>query len=204
MRRPLPPQYSVVLQRRIADPEPPMKLVRIMPPGTLSGATNDDPFDLLEACHERVERMLRLLEKLRIHAGQNGIDGQAADAARDIMRYFDKAAPEHHRDEELHIFPLVRAHGNDTARAVVDRLEREHRLMVSGWQEARIILADTVSPRSAGFSTTEEACLDAFAALYHGHRITEEDLIYPSAKTLLTPRERAAMAGEMMERRGVR
>jgi len=180
-----------------------MRLIHITPPGSLTAA-NDDPFDLLAACHERVERMLGLLDKLRAHAALHGFDTQVAEAARDVMRYFDLAAPQHHRDEELHIFPLVRTHGNDTARAVVDRLEREHHMMGADWERVRAILAETVAPRSAGFSVAEETVFNLFITLYAGHRRTEDELVYPSARSLLTPRQRIAMAEEMMERRGVR
>ena len=51
--------------------------------------------------------MLALLDKLRSHMRASGADEEARQAARDVMRYFDKAAPQHHRDEELHVFPML-------------------------------------------------------------------------------------------------
>ena len=73
------------------------------------GAGYEAPFEMLDACHERVERMLRLLHKLRAHLQASGWDAQAAEAARDVLRYFNEAAPRHHEDEERHVFPAVLA-----------------------------------------------------------------------------------------------
>ncbi|MCB1958559.1 MAG: hemerythrin domain-containing protein, partial [Rhodocyclaceae bacterium] len=69
------------------------------------GAGFDQPFELLSACHDRVQRSLDLLRRLQDHLAIHGADGQAQDAARDVLRYFDIAAPLHHDDEERHIFP---------------------------------------------------------------------------------------------------
>ena len=65
--------------------------------------TFEQPYEMMEACHERVHRMLALLERLREHLPLHGADAQAQQAARDIMRYFDQAAPQHHTDEELQL-----------------------------------------------------------------------------------------------------
>lgn len=73
------------------------------------GAGYEAPFEMLDACHERVGRMLRLLHKLRAHLQASGWDAQAAEAARDVLRYFNEAAPRHHEDEERHVFPAVLA-----------------------------------------------------------------------------------------------
>ena len=40
----------------------------------------DEPFAMLHACHERVERSLALLERLTAHLAQHGADAQARDA----------------------------------------------------------------------------------------------------------------------------
>ena len=55
-------------------------------------ASWEQPFDMLRACHDRVHRMLTLLGKLQAHVVVHGVDAQANQAARDVMRYFDQAA----------------------------------------------------------------------------------------------------------------
>ena len=69
----------------------------------------ESPFEMLQACHERVDRMLMLLAKLQRHLGHTGCDDAARRAAGDVLRYFDVAAPLHHQDEELHVFPALMA-----------------------------------------------------------------------------------------------
>ncbi|MFP5465887.1 MAG: hemerythrin domain-containing protein, partial [Gammaproteobacteria bacterium] len=101
----------------------------------------EQPFAMLEACHERVHRMLDLLERLRAYLPDHGADRSARDAARDVMRYFDQAAPNHHRDEELHVFPPLLAGGDADTAALVRRLQQDHVRMESAWQSARAVLA---------------------------------------------------------------
>lgn len=65
------------------------------------------PFDMLEACHERVRRSLALLNRLVTWVDEHGHDDMSRSAASDVLRYFNLAAPLHHQDEELHVFPLL-------------------------------------------------------------------------------------------------
>ena len=109
------------------------------------GAGYEAPFEMLDACHERVERMLSLLQRLRTHLTTSGWDVQAAEAARDVLRYFNEAAPRHHEDEERHVFPAVLAApdapipartgtGDGTSlHAVVRRLLQDHADMHTRW-----------------------------------------------------------------------
>lgn len=68
------------------------------------GVGFEQPFEMFEACHERVRRSLALLERLIVHVGAHGHDAQSRSAAADVLRYFDLAAPLHHEDEERHVF----------------------------------------------------------------------------------------------------
>ena len=159
---------------------------------------------MLEACHERMHRMLDLLRRLREHIELHGADEQARQAARDVMRYFDVAAPEHHRDEELHVFPPLLAHGVAATQAVVDRLRLDHVKMESNWRTAREILSDIAEGTPRALSSADEAALDAFSELYAGHIEAEEGIAYPAARALLTDAPLKAMSRDMMVRRGLR
>lgn len=136
------------------------------------GAGYEAPFEMLDACHERVERMLRLLHKLRAHLQASGWDAQAAEAARDVLRYFNEAAPRHHEDEERHVFPAVLAApdapalphtGTDdgtgadsgtgigigigtSLHTVVRRLLQDHADMQTRWASARPVLERIARP----------------------------------------------------------
>lgn len=163
----------------------------------------EQPFEMLEACHERVQRMLALLARLRAHLREHGADTQARQAARDVMRYFDQAAPQHHRDEELHVFPPVLAQGDPGRVAVVTRLLQDHRDMEAGWTRARAVLARVADGTLPRMEPSDATALDAFAALYAGHLAAEENLAYPAARALLDAPALAAIGAEMAARRGV-
>ena len=168
------------------------------------GAGFEQPFEMLEACHERVQRMLALLARLREHLRTHGADTQAQQAARDVMRYFDQAAPQHHHDEELHVFPPLLAEGDPRIVAVVARLQQDHLQMESRWGAARQVLALVGEGRIDRLAPQDEAMLDAFAGPYEAHIQAEEDIAYPAAQSLITEPGRAAMGEEMMRRRGVK
>ena len=186
------------------------------------GAGYEAPFEMLDACHERVERMLRLLNKLRAHLQASGWDAQAAEAARDVLRYFNEAAPRHHEDEERHVFPAVLAApdapalphpgtGDGTGigsslHAVVRRLLQDHADMQTRWASARPVLERIARPATGPWqqlAACEEAALDSFASLYASHIEAENHLIYPAAQQTLTPAQLQTMSADMMARRGV-
>lgn len=167
----------------------------------------ESPFEMLEACHARVQRTLRLLERLQLHVQRHGCDAQARQAAHDVMRYFDLAAPLHHEDEELHVFPAVLAGGDAVLTAVVQQLTDQHRQMETHWAALRTVLASMVSCESAAqrpFVALQENLVAAFAALYDQHIRLEEDLVYPAANTRLDRAAKNAMGADMERRRGAR
>lgn len=168
------------------------------------GAGFDQPFELLAACHERVQRSLDLLQRLQAHLAAHGADAQARDAARDVMRYFDIAAPLHHDDEERHVFPALLA--ADAARhgALLARLQDDHRRMAAAWPAARAALQAVAdgSWSSAGADAAASAWRQ-FADLYGPHIEAEEALAYPAVRLRLTADDVAAMGAEMAARRGL-
>jgi iron-sulfur cluster repair protein YtfE (RIC family) len=134
-------------------------LSSITVPGHRSpGAGFEAPFEMLSACHERVQRMLKLLARLQQHLARHGWSPDVGQAAQDVMRYFDQAAPLHHEDEERHVFPPILAGGDEVLCAVVKRLQQDHLDMAAAWQRARAVLA-TLSPSPAqGWSGTHSRC----------------------------------------------
>lgn len=165
----------------------------------------DQPFEMLAACHERVQRMLGLLQRLRAHLQSSGPDRAAGEAARDLMRYFDQAAPQHHADEELHVLPVLRASGDAALQALADRLHAEHEAMTAAWAALRegldaLARGDWPVPDAAA----RYARWAAFDALYRGHLAAEDGVAYPAAAQRLDGAAQAAMGEEMARRRGVR
>lgn len=183
-----------------------IRLHQIAPPGTHAPAAGfEAPFEMLDACHERVERMLGLLGKIRTHVRTHGADAQARDAARDVMRYFDLAGPHHHEDEERHVFPPLLAQRDPAVLAVVIRLRQDHREMADLWAQVRAALLALVEAGEGwpGFSAQDEQRFDTYDALYRRHLIDENGVAYPAARTLIRGEALRAMSADMMARRGV-
>jgi hemerythrin-like domain-containing protein len=168
------------------------------------GAGFDEPFALLSACHERVQRSLALLQRLQAHLAVHGADAQARDAARDVMRYFDIAAPLHHEDEERHVFPALLAADPARHGPLVARLQDDHRRMAAAWPAARAAL-QAVADGTWSAADPAAAARDwsHFAALYGPHIDAEERSAYPVVQARADAAATAAMGAEMAARRGL-
>ncbi|MBK1613718.1 cation-binding protein [Rubrivivax gelatinosus] len=157
------------------------------------------PFEMLEACHDRVERTLALLERLLVHLDRLGVvDEQARHAARDVMRYFDLAAPKHHEDEERHVFPALREQGQA---ALADRLQAEHGEMAAQWARLRPTLAAIVD---GAWDSAAAPLWEAFVVSYRRHIVDEDEQACPAAAAAIDDRCLGRMAEEMAHRRGLR
>ena len=183
-------------------PGPVSASAKPVPGSSAPGVGFEQPFAMLEACHERVQRTLGLLGRLRAHVHEHGADDDARQAARDVLRYFDIAAPLHHQDEELHVFPLLLAEATPEVRALVTRLQQDHLAMTADWASARAGLQALLDENATGFTPQDEAALDRFAMRYDAHIAAEEGVAYPAAAALLPPTALAAMGREMAARRG--
>ena len=166
------------------------------------GVGFEQPYQLLEACHERVQRSLDLLGRLLDHIDQHGHDAQAQAAASDVLRYFDLAAPLHHEDEEANLFPLLLAQGAAPLRAAVQRLQGEHLRMAELWAAVRQPL---LRWREAGCTDKVDAAtrsaVQSFRAIYPGHIATEEGLVFPAARALMDEAALGALGRAMQARR---
>jgi hemerythrin-like domain-containing protein len=177
-----------------------------MLPGFTSPAVGfEQPFEMLEACHERVQRSVDLLQRLAQHLHAVGNDTAARQAAADVLRYFDLAAPHHHEDEERHVFPPLLALPQDTAHAAVHaavrQLQQDHRDMHRLWMSLREALVRIAGGHEADFAHQDLAVLHRFTGLYASHIALEESVIYPAARALLDEAGLAAMGAEMAGRR---
>jgi hemerythrin-like domain-containing protein len=174
-------------------------------PGFESPAVGfEQPFEMLHACHDRVQRMLTLLQRLRGYLHERASDDVARQAARDVMRYFDQAAPLHHQDEELHVFPPLLAQGGPEVVALVRQLQRDHVCMAADWAAARVPLQALAAGEIHAFTAEQEALFDRFAGRYADHIRHEECRAYPAAQRLLGAEALAPIGQEMARRRGAR
>lgn len=182
-------------------------LMQIAQPGQSTPSVGfEAPFEMLSACHERVERMLRLITLLQVRLQDVGLDDHVRRAAHDVMRYFDLAAPLHHEDEERHVFPPLMCSADAAVKALVLRLIQDHRQMEVAWQSARAVLLALAEHGEAPFvelNVWQKVALNDFARLYRQHLDDEDQVIYPVAKSQLSPESLESMSRDMMARRGV-
>jgi hemerythrin-like domain-containing protein len=167
----------------------------------------DQPLELWLACHDRVRRMTGLLERLREHLDVSGNDDAARVTATTIRRYFDEAAPRHHEDEEVDLFPLLRRvlpgkapeRVQEVAQALA-RLEADHARLGGIWQQVRTALQS--------IERGERLSLDAgtvreFADGYRGHCEVEDTVVADALRLCLGDADLDALGQAMAERRGV-
>ncbi len=154
----------------------------------------DEPLESLAACHERIETQLEMLEGL---AGRCDVE-----VARAIVRYFDTAAAQHHRDEDEDLFPLLRRlaaeRGRPEVAAIIGDLEREHAVMDLQWSRLRQRLEALAA---GGARTLDAEEIARFAWLYRRHMEQEATAVVPFAKEVLTPAQCAALGRRMTARR---
>lgn len=162
----------------------------------------EQPFELLAACHERVRCSLGLLDRLIAHIDHYGHDANARSAASDVLRYFDLAAPLHHQDEELHVFPLL-AGGVDTdLAATVAALHADHLQMQALWDDLRTPLCAWARPCATGvISGAARHQAAEFARLSLAHVQTEERVVFPAARARIDATRLARMSADMQGRR---
>lgn len=162
----------------------------------------EQPFEMLEACHERVRRSLALLARLIAHVELKGHDAQSRSAAADVLRYFDLAAPLHHEDEERHVFALLEHCGDATLETATARLRSDHAHMEALWAQLRVTLVEWAAPgalQPADVLTQQRA--REFASLHAGHLHVEETLVFPAARSRTDTARLAHMSAEMQGRR---
>ena len=158
------------------------------------------PLALLRACHERMLGQCQTLEKLVAYLRENGVDKDASGTAEGVCRYFMKAAPLHHQDEELDLFPLLQRQSLKLAELVYS-LKQEHPQIDDAWRR--------LEPDLRRLKQMED--LDAFAdkvadfcSRCRAHVKRENNELLTLAQHILSSKQQKAMGEAMAERRGVK
>lgn len=196
MANPVDPNRGGMTERR------PAQAGRTAFPGFATPAAGfDEPFEMLSGCHERVERTLGLLARLVPYVHERGVDDVAANAASDILRYFDLAAPRHHEDEERHVFPEVLRGADEVLKAQVRRLQGDHRAMTEAWALLRLqLVVLTTKPEALDVAALSVASAK-FSGLYDEHIRIENSIVFPAARASMSPAQLTAMSVDMQQRR---
>lgn len=176
-----------------------------MNPFAAAAPAFDEPLEMLAACHERIEAQLCTLEKLVEYLAAKGADQPAREAAAGVMRYFDTAGVDHHRDEDEDIFPLLRNLAAERCRpevsAIINGLEEDHSTMEAQWSRLRERLQSVAAGHDAHLDAEDVA---RFAWLYRRHMEKESALVLPFAREAVSETQRAALGERMAARRRIR
>jgi hemerythrin-like domain-containing protein len=182
-------------------PDPARKAPRAFPEPP---AGFDDPLEMLFGCHRRIEKQLETLKRLRAHLDAKGIDAEASAAAEAVLRYFRKAAVDHHADEEQDVFPLIEQRIEDADEAarfheLRARLESEHRKLEEAWARVRKPLEGIAEGLMRPLAEVE---VGALADAYNAH-IAAEEATLKELFRWLDARDIEALGRSMAARRSV-
>ncbi|MFO1381339.1 MAG: hemerythrin domain-containing protein [Chitinivorax sp.] len=161
----------------------------------------DEPLEMLVACHGRVRAFTETLKRLAQHLQQKGADREAGIAAGNILRYFDVAAPKHHQDEENDLFPLLLAQSPDDHQlaVLVAQLHADHLMMGELWLRLREKLLLIKDGNYADLADNELA--QHFADMYQQHAAREEETVFRTAAQRLDAAQLAQLGRSMSARR---
>jgi pyridoxamine 5'-phosphate oxidase len=165
----------------------------------------DDPLAMLLGCHRRIEKQLATLSRLREHLAARGVDPEASQAAQSVLEYFVRAAPNHHHDEEIDLFPLIEARITDPGEATRfrdfrDALLKDHRELEAAWARLRKPLEGIADGLTRQLPVAE---VQAFAKAYAHHIVTEESALSEFFQRWLQEADRVKLGRAMAARRGV-
>jgi pyridoxamine 5'-phosphate oxidase len=121
------------------------------------------------------------------------------------MRYFNKAAGNHHEDEEQDLLPMLQATAKESDAALLQSLMPEilaqHKQMDAAWQVLNRQLGQIATGASAHLSAED---VKRFAEMYTAHMEVEETHIAPMAKRIFSDEQMKRLGDAMRERRNVK
>ena len=142
--------------------------------------TDLDPLDVLDADHRVIERVLSALEIA---------DAGAVDKAffEDVVAFVEKFADgSHHQREEEHLFPALERAGIQRTMGPIGVMLEEHEAARRHVQTLRHLLAS---------GTVDQLCVAgrAYAELMRGHIMKEDGVLFPMARSVLSPSAQRAL-----------
>lgn len=167
-------------------------------------ASFDHPLDILDGCHERILRNCNAIKRIAEHVAVHGADAEARQAAANVIRYFEVAGANHHRDEEEDLFPALQHYApSGELNEVFDllfQLKADHKRLDLLWARMRERLEAIAGGRDVHL--TPDAA-EAFRSNYQRHIGLEESRLLPLARRVLDDNLLRALGQRMARRRGV-
>jgi pyridoxamine 5'-phosphate oxidase len=164
----------------------------------------DQPIAVLKHCHDRIRKQLRTMQNLTVRRRQDGQNIDMQQAASAVLRYFNKAAHQHHEDEEHDLLPMLQttAKGEDSTllNMLLPEIMKEHRQMDAAWEILEHQLKEIASGASSDLSQQD---VNRFAEMYTAHMEKEEMQIAAMAKRLFSTAQMNQLGEAMRARRGI-
>ena len=165
----------------------------------------DQPIAVLKHCHDRIRRQIATIGNLVSHLPKQGADLDAQQAAKSVLQYFNKAAHQHHEDEEHDLLPLLQAtaQGEDAAllTSLLPVILQEHQQMDAAWQSLEQQLQMIAAGQNDAALSGDD--VRVFSEMYAAHMQKEETQIAPMAMRLFSPAQMAQLGEAMRVRRGI-
>jgi hemerythrin-like domain-containing protein len=171
--------------------------------GTAFRTTFHAPLDIIDGFHEAMRRNARALCAIADACEAPGFPSAAErERAREILRCFDEAAFEHHRDEEEDLFPalvhVVPSTELNAVRSLVFRLRRDHRRLEALWAPLSRMVAAIAQGHRVPLVPAHAA---EFCVTLERHLDHEDAELLPLARRVMDQRRAQRMAERMARRR---
>jgi len=171
-----------------------------------NSASFDQPLELLLSCHKKILHYSSALNKIVTALQSEGWQDNYATSVEQVRHYFNVAVPEHHLDEEVHLFPTIIALDPELKKSdsleivtLINNMIKEHVESDALWEKLDSLLAE----RSQDFSTLEKLARQ-FEADMHEHARIENEMIFPYAKKHISNSDFKKMGQEIARRRGIK
>jgi iron-sulfur cluster repair protein YtfE (RIC family) len=161
-----------------------------------------DLVDMLLECHARI----RMFSDLAVAISERMLAplAEVSDVCTRVERYFGDALPLHVRDEEESILPRLRGRSS-AIDAMLDRMHEQHEIhdrLIERLLDASA--AVRVAPGDPAVRAALHTVATPLRAVLEPHLVTEEELIFPAIRDLVSPEEQEAIISELKERRILR
>lgn len=175
-------------------------------PSHQEGIIYERPIDLLLSCHEKILHFSSALFEVSLALKEKGWNEEIKVSISQVRRYFNIAGPDHHLDEEHHLFPAIIALDPELKLPesteivhLLNRLIKEHVESDVLWETLDTMLEE----ESEDFTTLEKLALK-FKTTIQEHARIENEQIFPYAIKNINKDELKKIGLAIAERRGIK
>ncbi len=182
--------FAACRQEERVNASPPAASASGVPSAASSGQPKEDKAEDVSATedlmreHGVIRRVLVVYREAaaRLRANAGSVAPEGLQQAAHLMRTFGEDYHEKQL-EEMHIFPALIKAGGPLTGTVATLIAQHQR----GREATEYVLA--VTRKAIGAAEPLARTLDAFARMYEEHAATEDTIVFPAWKKVLTPKE---------------